>query len=260
MSTQSITVGALPTPVYGGPAFSVTATSDSGLPVTIALISGPVTGPIAGPYTPTGPGVVSFLATQAGDANYSAAPAVSFNVTIAPDPLTVTPATAPAAIYNTPYTATFSGVSGSGPPTPVPSGTLPSGIAFSLVGGSVVVSGISTQIGSYPFTIAATDSFTTNVVYYTLIVGGAPQQITYGTLPTPYARTLRPRFHHLVRGLLVRPQARRHRIHHISCRWLKPLHTFRRRYRRVPCDPAGQCLLRCRSAGQLQRHHCGRSG
>lgn len=42
-AAQTLTFGALPTPVFGGTPFAVTATASSGLPVTLVLVSGPAT-------------------------------------------------------------------------------------------------------------------------------------------------------------------------------------------------------------------------
>jgi hypothetical protein len=86
---QTITIGSLPTPTYGGSPFSLSATSTSGLPVTITATGGPVSG--NGPYTITGAGTATFQATQAGNSNYAAAALVNFSVTIAPATLLVTP-------------------------------------------------------------------------------------------------------------------------------------------------------------------------
>jgi hypothetical protein len=82
---QTITVGTpLPTPTFGGAPFSVSATSDSGLPVTITLLSGPAIGKGGGPYAIIGAGTAYFQATQTGDATYGVATPVNFSVTIAP--------------------------------------------------------------------------------------------------------------------------------------------------------------------------------
>ncbi|HZL27251.1 MAG TPA: Ig-like domain repeat protein [Acidobacteriaceae bacterium] len=87
-NAQTITLGALPIPVYGGGTFNVTATSSSGLPVTFTVISGPATG--AGPFTITGAGIVMLQANQLGGSGFGPAPAVNFSVTVAPAVLTVT--------------------------------------------------------------------------------------------------------------------------------------------------------------------------
>lgn len=87
-NAQTITLGTLPTPVYGSGTFNVTATSSSGLPVTFTVISGPATG--AGPFTITGAGIVMLQANQLGGSGFGPAPAVNFSVTVAPAVLTVT--------------------------------------------------------------------------------------------------------------------------------------------------------------------------
>ena len=87
-ASQTITVGALPSPTYGGAAFTLTATSSSGLPVTITSTSALATG--ANPFASVAAGVATFQATQAGNSSYSTATPVNFSVTIAPATLSVT--------------------------------------------------------------------------------------------------------------------------------------------------------------------------
>jgi hypothetical protein len=81
-AAQTITFAALPAQTYGGPPLTLTATASSGLPVAFPLISGPAT-LSASTLTLTGGGTVTVVATQAGNGNYQAAPAVqrSFAVT-----------------------------------------------------------------------------------------------------------------------------------------------------------------------------------
>ena len=84
-ATQTITFPGIASRAYGSAPFAVTATSSAGTnyPVTITVVSGPAT--IAGGMvTLTGAGTVVLQASQAGDANYSAATASqSFAVTAA---------------------------------------------------------------------------------------------------------------------------------------------------------------------------------
>ncbi len=80
-ASQTITVGTLPSPVYGGAPFTLTATGNpSGLTATIVSTSALATG--SNPFVPAGAGTATFQATQAGNANYSAA-MLNFNVSIA---------------------------------------------------------------------------------------------------------------------------------------------------------------------------------
>jgi hypothetical protein len=69
--SQTITFAALANRPLSGTPFTITATSTSGLPVSFSA-SGPCT--VAGnQVTMTGRGLCSITATQAGDANYTAA-------------------------------------------------------------------------------------------------------------------------------------------------------------------------------------------
>ena len=78
---QAITFGALGSKTYGDAPFDLSAASSSALTVGFSLVSGPAT--INGKtVTMTAPGTVTVRASQAGDGNYNAAPAVdqSFQV------------------------------------------------------------------------------------------------------------------------------------------------------------------------------------
>ena len=64
---QTITFAPLPDKTFGDPAFALTATASSGLPVSFSIVSGPAT--LAGnTLTMTGAGTVTVRASQAGDA------------------------------------------------------------------------------------------------------------------------------------------------------------------------------------------------
>ena len=73
-ASQLITFGALPAPVFGGAPFAVTATASSGLPVTLALVSGPAT-LAGGLITATAAGSITLRASQAGNFNHQPAQA-----------------------------------------------------------------------------------------------------------------------------------------------------------------------------------------
>ena len=83
-AAQTITFDLLPSKTYGEAPFALTATSSTGLPVTFQVVSGPAT-LYANKLTLTGAGKVTVRATQAGNVNYNAAPAVErvFDVTSA---------------------------------------------------------------------------------------------------------------------------------------------------------------------------------
>lgn len=80
--TQSISIAAIPSKTIFDPAFEVQATSSSGLPVTLSVLSGPAT--LSGTtITLTGtPGIVTLSASQAGNESYEEAPTreISFEV------------------------------------------------------------------------------------------------------------------------------------------------------------------------------------
>jgi hypothetical protein len=99
--------------------------------------------------------------------------------------ITLTPATLPDATANSAYTQGLSGNGGSSPYSfSVASGALPSGLNLS---GSGVLSGTPTTVGSYNFTVAATDSHVcTGSQAYTLDViapSAQPAVLSAATLP-----------------------------------------------------------------------------
>ena len=182
-TAQTITVGTLPTPTYGGSAFSLTGdiTASSGLTPTIALNSGPVTGSGFGPYTITGAGTANFTATQTGNAEYSAAMPVNFNVTIAPAILNVTATNASRAF---------------GQPNPSFSysfGTFVNGDTSSVVSGTPVFTTSATPlspVSGNPYLLSifqgslAAANYSFSFTYGSLTVTQAPQTITFHPLPT----------------------------------------------------------------------------
>ena len=81
-ANQTITYGALADKTYGDSPFGVSASASSGLPVSFNIQSGPAT--INGTnVTITGAGTVTVRATQAGNAYYNAATAVSQSFAVA---------------------------------------------------------------------------------------------------------------------------------------------------------------------------------
>jgi hypothetical protein len=78
---QSISFASLANKVLGAAPFTLSATATSGLPVTFMILSGPATFS-GGKVTLTGAGTVKIEANQAGNANYSAAAAVTRSFTV----------------------------------------------------------------------------------------------------------------------------------------------------------------------------------
>lgn len=80
--SQTIVFGPLSNKTYGDPAFTLSATASSGLPVSFRVVSGPAT--VSGnTLTLTGAGTITVEASQAGNGIYSSAPAVSQSFTVA---------------------------------------------------------------------------------------------------------------------------------------------------------------------------------
>jgi hypothetical protein len=96
----------------------------------------------------------------------------------------VSPSTAPAGTYNTPYSQVFTAAGNTGAVTLTPSGTIP-GLSFTAPASSTTLSGTPTAAGTYSFSISAHDSANTDVVSYSLTINKAAQSINLGALPTP---------------------------------------------------------------------------
>jgi len=142
LGTQTITFAPIANVTYGVAPFSVSASSSSGLPVTISIVSGinvALSGNtstlVNGTVTVTGVGAVTLQANQAGNGSYPGATAVNQSFTVNPAALTVkaTNATytygAPTALTGSvtgavngdAFTETFT--TSAGATTPVPAGT-----------------------------------------------------------------------------------------------------------------------------------------
>ncbi len=167
-ATQTITFAPIASRPYGSAPFAVTATSSAGsnYQVTITVQSGPATIG-GGTVTLTGAGTVVLLASQAGDANYSAATATqSFQVT--PAPLTVAANNATRAF---------------GAANPTFSGTVTGAVNGDTFTESFTTTATTTSaVGSYPIVPAVTGanlaSYTVNIVNGALSVTGASTTTT----------------------------------------------------------------------------------
>jgi len=176
-SSQTITIGTLPSPTYGGAAFTLTASSTSSLPVAITSTSALATG--SNPFTPVSAGLASFQATQAGNTNYAAATPVNFNVTIGKASLTAT-ATSASRVFDQPN-----------PTFGYSLATFVNGDTASVVSGSPTISTAATPISpvtTYPITLAvgtlSAANYNIGAAPGTLTITKAQQTITFYPLPT----------------------------------------------------------------------------
>jgi large repetitive protein len=161
----------------------LTASASSGLPVSFTVLSGPAVAG-GGGLALTGAGLVVVVATQPGDANYTAAPPVTnqFNVFLAASPQTITFAPLPATSFSTNSIA-LSATASSGLPV---SYSVIGGPAH-LSGGGLILTGTGTVTvvaaqagnGAYLAAIPVTNAF---------LVSQAAQTISFAPIPeTPYS-------------------------------------------------------------------------
>ena len=154
-----------PTPAdraVNSPAFDLSATASSGLPVSFTVLSGPAI--LNGSsLTLTGTGTVVIRASQAGNANHLAAPGVeqSFAVTKAPATVTLTDLTAP-------YTGAAISLAATTSPTPLT-------LSYTYNGSSTQ----PTSPGIYQVDATIVDSIYQGSASATLTITKAPQEITF---------------------------------------------------------------------------------
>jgi sugar lactone lactonase YvrE len=154
LASQTITFPAIPNHTVTDAPFTVTATASSGLAVTLAVMSGPAT--ISGnTVTLTGAGSVVIQATQAGNANYAAAPPVSQSFTISLATQTITFPAIPGHVFgDAPFTLSATASSGLPVTYSVTSGpaTVLSNTVTLTGAGTVVIQ--ATQVGNSTYAAA----------------------------------------------------------------------------------------------------------
>jgi hypothetical protein len=110
---QTITFAALPNQTYGAAPFTLTATASSGLAVSFASTTSSIcTVSVATVTLVAGGGTCTIEATQAGNADYAAAPMVTQDFSVFREAQTITFATPVDQTYGTPYTLTATASSG----------------------------------------------------------------------------------------------------------------------------------------------------
>lgn len=154
--SQTIAFAPIPDLPYGGSPFKPTATASSGLPVSLAVVSGPAT-LVEGAFVFSGIGPVVVVATQPGDALF--APAVDVERGFA---VTKGQATLELAGLHSVY---------SGSPQAVTVTTVPAGLAVALTyDGSPTP---PAQAGTYAVVAAINDSFYEGSATGSLVIGKA---------------------------------------------------------------------------------------
>jgi hypothetical protein len=171
-TSQTLTFGALASKTFGDAAFSVSATSTSGLTPSYSIVSGPAT--ISGAtVTITGAGTVVVRASQAGDGNYTAATPVDQSFTVAKATPTLTWATPSAITFGTALSATQLNATGS----------VAGAFAYSPASGTTP--SVGTQTLSATFTPTDTTNYNSASASVTLnvivAVPGSPTAITATT-------------------------------------------------------------------------------
>ena len=147
---------------YGASPFSISASSSSGLPVALSVVSGPAS-LSGGALTLTGAGTVVLRASQAGNGNYAAAGDVEQSFTVSPAAATVL-----LGGLSKFYTGAAQGVTVT---------TSPTGLAV-----AVTYNGSSTEplaVGSYAVVATVSDANYTGSVSGTLVIEKGSQTITF---------------------------------------------------------------------------------
>jgi hypothetical protein len=172
-SSQTISFGALEDGTYGDAARTLSASSSSGLPVAFS-VTGPAS--LAGnTLTLTGAGEVTVTATQAGNANYSAASAVSQSFNVEKAGQTISFGTLSNRTFGvSPFTLSASSSSG-----------LP--VAFSVTGPVSLSGNTLTVTGVGSVTVTATQAgngnyYAASAVSRTFTVAKASQTISFGAI------------------------------------------------------------------------------
>lgn len=170
---QTITFDAIPNKTYGDAPFVVSPTSDSGLDVTIEIVSGPAT--INGnTITISGAGTVKVKASQAGDANHYAADDVERTFTVAKAHASVV-VTGGEYTYDRqehPATGSVTGVFGEDLGTPVFEYT-PGGSTAPKNAGTYSVKG----------TFGGNDNYETDEATALIVIHKADQTISFAAIP-----------------------------------------------------------------------------
>ncbi|HEY0863312.1 MAG TPA: MBG domain-containing protein [Lacunisphaera sp.] len=169
---QAITFAAPADRAYTTVPFGLVATSDSGLPVTFSIVSGPAT--LSGSdLTITGVGTVTVRATQGGNATYAAATNVERSFTVTKAAATVTLGS---------LTATYDGTAKSATATTNPAAL---NVTFTYEGSATP----PTNAGSYAVVGTIAEANYQGTASGTLVIAKAAATLTLGSLTATYDGT-----------------------------------------------------------------------
>jgi hypothetical protein len=151
--------------------------SGSSLPAGLNLVNGVITG------TPTAAVTAASFTIVVTD-SASATANKTFNLTIAPPPLSITTSSLPNWTVNRPYNQTIAATGGTGPYTwGLATGSNPLPANLSITPSTGVLSGTPTVTGTFSFTVQVTDSASTSATRnFSISIASAPA-ITTTSLP-----------------------------------------------------------------------------
>ncbi|WP_375579296.1 MBG domain-containing protein [Marivirga tractuosa] len=172
---QTISFDAIPDKTYGDSDFNLSANSDSGLPVSFVVSSGPAT--LAGnTLTINGVGTIEIEAQQTGNDNYNPAPPVSRSFSVSKAPLSVT-ADDQNIVYGDaipPLTISYSGFVNEEDQSDLDTAPIATTTANS-----------SSGVGNYPISVAggASDNYVFSYNSGNLNIAKADQTISFDAIP-----------------------------------------------------------------------------
>ena len=190
-ATQTITFAPLPDKTFGDPPVKLSATASSGLAVSFSA-TGSCT--VSGnTVTLTRVGSCTVTASQAGDANYNAAPPVSqtFTVKFPCQPMTLGITSLPVGAVGANYSITLRSDLGLAPFQFTVSG-LPSGLTASSTTTTVTIAGAPRQAGSYPLQINVVDAngcTNAGANSFTLVINKGTPYLVWNNPATIYCNT-----------------------------------------------------------------------